>query len=538
MGNDDTVGTPAQESARIASATGKLGILTVVSRILGLFRDIAQAALLGTGYAADAFSIAFIIPNILRRFFGESTISAAFVPTYTETLVTTDRKTSNDLASRIFTFTGIILLGIVIIGIILAPLLVRLFAPGFADIPGKSELTAGLLRLLFPYIFFVGLAAIVMGILNSHRHFTTPAFGPILLNISALIGIFLVARYFFPDTPVWGYAIGISFGGVLQLVIQLPKLRRKALIRPLLGITDPRFRRVVRLMVPALIALVAAEINIMIDQIIASFLEPGSVSALLYGGRINQFPQGIFAVALATALLPTLSRQTAVGKLVEARETLRQATLGLGIIMIPATIFMVILSKPIVTIVLARGAFTSNSTALTSAALMFYALGLMFWAGVRITAPVFFAMKDTKTPVKIAVSCMGLNILLNIGLTYCFISTGLAKPLAGLALASSISGLLNFILLKKALYRKIGKGKGFSRKILFSLFIASSIFIAIIILGKPLVEIRIGVSFLAAAGSMVILAAVAFSAYMLTLWFSGNKEIKTLLLVIKNARRG
>ncbi len=453
----DDLGTPRQEASKIARATGLMGGITLTSRILGLFRDIAQAAILGTGIAADAFTLGFIIPNTLRRLFGESTTSAAFVPTYVETLGKGSRKNAFQLGSRVLTLVGVVLLLVVIIGMLTAPLLIKAFAPGFSDIPGKTELATGLLRLLFPYILLVGCAAVMGGILNAHRHFLAPASAPILFNLSALAGILLLSRWVFPQQPVWGYSIGVLFGGLLQLLIQIPALKKKGFsFRLDFNWKSPEVRRIGKLAFPALVGLLAAEVNIIVDKMIASLLEPGSVAALAYGNRIMQFPQGVFAISLATALLPTLSRQTAMGKLEDAGKTLGRATLALAALMIPATLCMIFLARPLVHVLLARGAFTAESTLLTSSALIYYSAGLLFYGAVKITVPVFYAMKDTKTPVKIAISCMGLNIVLNFVFTTLFIKTGLAQPLAGLALATSVSALVNFFILRIALRRKIG----------------------------------------------------------------------------------
>ncbi|MCD4776210.1 MAG: murein biosynthesis integral membrane protein MurJ [Candidatus Aegiribacteria sp.] len=453
----DDLGTPRQEASRIARATGLMGGLTVTSRILGLLRDIAQAAILGTGMAADAFTLGFIIPNTLRRLFGESTTSAAFVPTYVETLGKDSKKEAFLLGSRILSLAGAILLVIVIIGMVASPLIIRIFAPGFSEIPGKTELATGLLRLLFPYILFVGCAAVIGGILHAHRHFMAPATAPILFNISALAGILLLSRWLFPQQPVWGYSIGVLFGGFLQLLIQIPALRKKGFRFKLdFNWKNAKVRKIGMLAFPALVGLLAAEVNVIVDKMIASMLAPGSVAALAYGNRIMQFPQGVFAISLATALLPTLSRQAAGGKLDDAGKTLGKATLALAALMIPASLCMIFLARPVVHVLLARGAFTAESTLLTSSALIYYSAGLLFYGAVKITVPVFYAMKDTKTPVKIAISCMGLNIILNIVFTLFFIRTGFAEPLAGLALATSISAIVNFFLLRIALKSKIG----------------------------------------------------------------------------------
>jgi len=407
--------------------------------------------------AADAFTLAFIIPNILRRLFGESTVSAAFVPSYTETLVRDTPEDARRLARRTLTFTWSVLLVIVLIGMLIAPILVGVFAPGFSEIPGKAELAAGLLRLLFPYILFVGSAAVCMGVLNSHRHFAAPALSPVFFNIAALAGLFILARYWRADAPVWGFSVGILAGGLLQLGVQLPFMKARGVsMRPDFHFGDPVLRRVLRLAFPALIGLLAAEVNIMVDQLVASLLAPGSVAALAYGQRVTQVPQGIFAIALATALLPTLSRQTALGRLDDAGKTLGFSTLALFGVMIPASLFMVIMAEPIVLTVFARGAFSLRSVAMTAASLRFYSLGMVFFSAVRITAPVFYSLKDTRTPVRASIVCMALNVVLNGIFTLFFLRTGWAEPLAGLALASSAASLVNFLLLRHWLRGRIG----------------------------------------------------------------------------------
>lgn len=536
--NLQDLGSPQQEASKIARATGLLGGLTVTSRILGLLRDVAQAAILGTGMAADAFTLAFIIPNTLRRLFGEATASAAFVPTYTEILMKDSKRDAFRLGSRILTLVAAALLVIVLLGILASPLIIRIFAPGFSDIPGKSELATGLLRLLFPYILMVGCASVVMGILNAHRHFLAPASAPILFNISALAGILLLSRWFFPDQPVWGYSIGVMAGGVFQLLIQLPALRRRGFrFKPDFNWKDPKVRKVGMLAFPALVGLLAAEVNIIVDKMIASMLEPGSVAALSYGNRIMQFPQGVFAISLATALLPTLSRQTANGKLQDAGKTLGRATLALAALMIPATFCMLFLAEPVVKVILARGAFSAESTILTSAALVYYSVGLLFYGAVKITAPVFYAMKDTKTPVKIAISCMGLNIILNIVLTLAFIRTGIARPLAGLALATSISSILNFVILRIALRRKLGPVVQSSKLAWFSMIPAGILTILFLWLLSPSV---IEISAISKLKGMLSISGVSLGAvavFLTVFIIIGGKDARSVFsLALKRGR--
>lgn len=531
------LGSPSQEGRRVARATGLLGGLTVLSRLLGLVRDMGQAALLGTGMAADAFTLAFIVPNIIRRLFGESTVSAAFVPTYTETLVRESRDDAILLGRRVVTFAFCALSLIVALGMLLAPQLVGLFAPGFSQVAGKTALTTGLLRVLFPYILFVGTAAVYGGILHSHRHFLSPALAPIAFNFAAIFGLFVLGRHVFPQTPVWGYAIGVAGGGALQLLVQLPAARKRGFsFRPAFRWRSRKVRRVGKLALPALIGLIAAEVNILVDQMIASLLEPGSVAALSYGNRIMYLPLGAFAVALATALLPTLSRQTAMGRLSEARETLARATLGLAMLLIPTSICLILLAGPIVSVVLARGAFSARSVALTSTALLFYAPALVSYGGVRVTVPVFYAMKNTRTPVKISVFCMGLNIVLNILFTQLFIHTGLARPLAGLALASSVSALVNFLALRHRLSVRLGRGTTGSVRAWLAVGAAFMVTVPLVWLMSRWTEEALSSSVWGGAGAVVLTAAAAIGLFSAVTVALGGKQARALAKMV--LRRG
>lgn len=528
------LGTPSQEGRSVARAAGLLGVLTFISRILGLARDIGQAAILGTGMAADAFTIAFIIPNILRRLFGEATVASALVPTYTETLLKEGKAEAGKLAEKILTFTGVILLFVVLMGMLLAPVLVDLFAPGFNSELGKSELTTQLLRLLFPYILFLGLASICMGILNSHRHFLAPALAPILFNVSALFGLFVLAGMWKADMPVWAYSTGVLAGGALQLAVQIPFMKSRGIVfRPDFYWKDERFKRVLKLAIPALIGLLAAEVNILVDQLIASLLAEGSVAALSYGMRVNQVPQGIFAVALATALLPTLSRQTAMGKLDEAGRTLGFSTLVISGIMLPASLYLMVMAEPLIRILFFRGEFTDSSLRLTAAALRYYSVGMVFYASVKITAPVFYALKDTRTPVKIAIGCMGLNILLNTAFTYTFLKTGIAEPIAGLALASSISAVVNLLMLKSKLKGRVGKS-GVSAKSWIALFFSGAGSLLLLFFLKPIVT-ELSTAGLVSGGIGILLSALLTMIVSIGIFFlTGGDQVRlTLRKVIR-----
>ena len=531
------LGTPAQEGRSVARAAGLLGVLTFISRILGLARDVGQAAILGTGMAADAFTIAFIIPNILRRLFGEATVASALVPTYTETLLKDGKKEAGELAGKILTFVGSALVIVVLLGMLLAPVLVDLFAAGFSQEPGKTELTIQLLRLLFPYILFVGIASVCMGILNSHRHFLGPALAPILFNVSALMGLFVLAGMWKADMPVWAYSTGVLVGGALQLAIQIPFMKSRGIsFKPDFYWKDPRFKRVLLLAAPALVGLLAAEVNILVDQLIASLLSQGSVAALSYGLRVTQVPQGIFAVALATALLPTLSRQTAMGKLDEAGRTLGFSTLIITGIMLPAALYLVVMAEPVIRVMFFRGEFTETSLRLTAASLRYYSMGMVFYAAVKITAPVFYALKDTKTPVKIAIGCMGLNIVLNAAFTYAFIKTGVAEPLAGLALASSIASVFNLWLLKHKLKGKVGKS-GVSSKSWIALYLSGGGIFLLLLLVKPVVEKFVQAGTLP-GGISIAVSGILIMVVSVGLFFvSGGDQVReTIMRVIRRDR--
>jgi putative peptidoglycan lipid II flippase len=296
---------------------------------------------------------------------------------------------------------------------------------------------------------------------------------------------------------------------------------------------DPEFRKVLKLAVPALIGLLAAEVNILVDQLIASLLGEGSVAALSYGLRVTQVPQGIFAIALATALLPTLSRQTAMGKLDDAGRTLGFSTLVITGIMLPAALYLIVMAEPVVRVMFFRGEFSDTSLRLTAASLRFYSIGMVFYAAVKITAPVYYALKDTKTPVKIAIGCMGLNIVLNGSLTYLFMRTGIAEPIAGLALASSISSMVNLLLLKRYLKGRIGEAGVRLRSWSALLFSGAGTLLLLMSL-KPIVSnyalsgIVSGVVSLLLSGIVVMIVAVGV--FSVT---GGNQVRQTVMKVIR-----
>jgi putative peptidoglycan lipid II flippase len=334
-----------------------------------------------------------------------------------------------------------------LLGILLSPLIVRLFASGFADTPGKLDLTATLNRIMFPYIFLISLSALAMGILNSFHRFGAPAFSPIVLNLTVIAFSFLGSLF---GDVTRTLAVGVVAGGSLQLAIQIPSLLKSGWkIRFKLDFSHPGVRRVAKLMVPVTFGVGIVQVNVLVDTQFASYLEEGSVAAIYYADRVMELVLGGYAVAVSTAILPMLSRQAALRQMDELKRTLNFATRIILFMTIPATVGLILLRSQIIEVLFQHGDFDAVSTALTAWALPFFAVGLSAFSMVKIIVPAFYALEDTRTPVKIAFIAMFLNIGLNI----LFI-----RPLqnGGPALATSLSAFFNSIALLVIFYRRHG----------------------------------------------------------------------------------
>jgi putative peptidoglycan lipid II flippase len=432
----------------VVRAAAVVGAATLASRILGFFRDLVVALVFGAGPATDAFFVAFRLPNLLRRLVGEGALSSAFIPVFTDYLTTRPRTELIRMFRAVSGGMVVILAGLTLAGVVGAPLLVRVMAPGFFADPARGLLTVQLTRLMFPYLFFVGLGALAMGMLNAHRHFVTPALAPVMLNLAMIGAILGVAPHL--REPVFGLAIGVLVGGLGQLVIQLPALaRRGLLVAPTLDRHHPAVRRIVRLMTPVALGQSATQLNILVDTIIASFLVEGSVSYLYYADRLVEFPLGVFGIAIATAVLPTLSEQAATGNPTALRATQSFALRLAAFISLPAAVGLFVLREPLVRVLYQRGQFGPVETAQTAWALGFYAFGLVGFASVKIGAQAFYALGDTRTPVKVAVAAMALNSVLAITLAF---------PLrhGGLALATACAATANALALAWLLRHRLG----------------------------------------------------------------------------------
>ncbi|MDP2967897.1 MAG: murein biosynthesis integral membrane protein MurJ, partial [Deltaproteobacteria bacterium] len=309
------------ENHKIAKAASTIGMGTLLSRILGFFRDMVIAHFFGAGMAADAFFVAFRIPNLWRRLVGEGSLTISFIPVYTEYLHQRSEEEIREVTHAAFTLMGLVLLLITLLGIFFSPVLIQIIAPGFARIPEKFQLTITLNQIIFPYLFFMGLFALCMGILNSRRHFFAPAIAPIFLNISIILSVFLFYHSF--QKPVMTLAVGVLAGGVIQLLFQIPFLWQKGItFRFNFNFGHPAIKRIGALMVPGIIGTAVYQINVFIDTIFASFLPGGSVSYLFFADRLLEFPLGIFAIAIGMASLPALSRLASQGKMEELKNTL------------------------------------------------------------------------------------------------------------------------------------------------------------------------------------------------------------------------
>lgn len=437
-------------SRKYLRSTSIVGGMTLFSRVLGLARDMVFSRFYGAGPVMDAFLVAFRIPNLGRRLFAEGAFSQAFVPVISEFRSTREHEEVRRLADGVTGTLGLALFVITLAGVLAAPVLVFVFAPGFADTPEQYDLTVAMLRLTFPYLFFISLTALAGGILNTYGRFGVPAFTPVLLNVVLIaFAIWIAPRM---ADPGIGLALGVFVAGLVQLLFQLPFLARIHVVpRPKWGWPHEGVRRIGRLMLPALFGSSVAQINILLDTLIASLLAAGSISWLYYSDRLMEFPLGVFGIALATVILPGLSKQHA-----EQRPELFSATLDWALrlvclIGLPASIGLLLLAGPIVTTIFQYGEFTVLDARMASYSLTAYALGLLGFIFVKVLAPGYFARQDTRTPVRVGIIALLVNMALNAAIVAPMVLLDLPAPHAGLALATSIAAFLNAFLLYRGL---------------------------------------------------------------------------------------
>lgn len=443
------------ESKSVLRSASIISVATLCSRLLGFIRDIVIAAFFGTGATSEAFFIAFRIPNLLRDLVGEGAANSAFVPVFCQYWVKDQKKDFWNLVGNAFWIILIILAGISLLGIVFSRPIVSLIAPGFLKDPQKFLLTTKLTQILFPYLLLIGLTAYAMGLLHTFKSFAAPAFSPCLLNICMIISVLIAYRYM--RNPIFGLALGVLFGGILQIGIQIPSLFKQgfrlSFLRTKLNLTHSGIKRIGGLLIPRIFGTAVHQLNILIDTILATLsfiVGQGAVAAIYYANRLIQFPLAIFGIALSSAILPTLSRQAALKDMESLKSTLNFSLRTIYFLMLPAALGLLVLAQPVIEVLFQRGSFDYYSVQITSSALFFYAMGLVFFGGMKILIAGFYSLQDTRTPVIIASLALMVNLILNIILMF-------PLKVGGLALASSLSAGFNFTLLYLSLTKKIGR---------------------------------------------------------------------------------
>lgn len=425
--------------------------MTFCSRILGFARDVTFAVMFGAGPAMDAFLVAFKIPNFLRRLFAEGAFAQSFVPVLSATRDQESDKAVQELVSVVAGTLGVILFGLTVIGVVAAPLLIYVFAPGFAGSPDQFSLAVDLLRITFPYLLFISLTALAGGVLNTYGQFAVPAVTPVLLNI-CMIGAALGLSPLFAR-PEIALAIGVFVAGVAQLAFQFPFLLRIGhLPRPRWGWAKPKVRRILRLMLPIMFGSSVAQLMLLLDTMVASLLAAGSVSWLYYADRLMEFPLGIFSVAIATVILPTLSARHASRSSDEFSATLDWALKLLVLFGLPAMVGLFVLAGPLVVTLFDYHSFKKHDVFMSQYALMAYSLGFMGFSLVKVLVTGFFSREDSRTPVRCGVISMISAMAMNLIFVGFCVWMGWSAPHAGLALAGSLGAFVNAGLLFRHLW--------------------------------------------------------------------------------------
>mgnify|MGYP001816051681 FL=1 len=472
---------------RLIAKTSVVSGMTLLSRILGLVRDVVFARFFGASLVMDAFLVANRIPNMLRRFFAEGAFSQGFVPVMARYRERHDHEEAREFVDAIAGTFGLILFLVTLAGVVAAPLLVAIVAPGFIGEDGRFDLATLMLRFTFPYLFFVSLTAFAGGILNTYGRFGVPAFTPVILNVVLIAGAVWLSPHL--EEPGMALAYAVFVAGLCQLIFQVPFLMRiRALPRPKWGLQHEGVRRVTRLMLPAIFGSSVAQINVLLGGIIASMLGVGKISLLYYSDRLMEFPLGLFGIALATVTLPYLARQAANNSLDEFADTLDWSMKLVLLIAVPAAIGLIVLAEPLVATIFYGGVFTGDDVRMTALALQAFSVGLIGFSYVKILAPAYFAREDTRTPVRIGLIALAVNFVLSVTLAWYLTRIGFAGTHAGLALAISVAALLNAFLLYRGLRRDgvVRHGAGWSA-LLFRTAVANVVMTAALVaLQRPL----------------------------------------------------
>lgn len=446
-----------EEDKSLERAATSVTAATFVSRIFGLVREQVVAYLFGAQWQTDAFNIAFRIPNMLRDLFAEGALSAAFIPTFTDVRTRRGEGASWELANRVITLLVVILSVITIATCLFARPIVFALAPGFAATPGKVDLTVQMARIMSPFLLFIALASVMMGVLNTHGRFFVPAVAPAAFNAACI----LCALFLTPVMPRIGLdpamslAIGALLGAIGQFAIQIPAASSRGFrYRPMLGWDDPALRKMMRLMLPATIGLSVTQLSILVDGQFASRYGDGPVSYLAFAFRLIQLPLGLFGVAIATANQAAVSRHAAHDDMEALKRNVARAVRLAAFLTLPATAGLIALRRPIIKLLYQHGHFTADATANTAWVLLMYTVGLFAYSITKIFVPTFYALGDTKIPVRASVIALLTKIAINFPLTWLI-------QYAGLALSTSIAAIVNLTVLASAFRRKVGGLAGY-----------------------------------------------------------------------------
>jgi putative peptidoglycan lipid II flippase len=437
-----------KKSSDVVRSTGIVAASTLASRILGFIRDMLMAAVFGASGATDAFFVAFRIPNMLRRFVAEGTLTISFIPVYTEVLLHRGENEAGDVASRVLTLQMLVIAFLISLGIFFSPEIIGVIGYGFRG----SEffgLAVSLNRVMFPYLFFIGFVAFSMGILNSHGYFFAPAFSPVLLNVGMISGILVFSLFF--EEPLYGVSAGVIMGGIFQFILQVPYLIKSGFrLSVSFNFNHPQLKKIYRLLAPAFFANGIVQINILIGTVMASTLESGSISYLYYADRLTEIVLGVFIISIGNVILPEMSRLTASNNMEKFRDIYTRSLKSALYLAVPASIALMVIGFPVISVLFMRGEFSSREAELTAKALFYASIGISSISVNRITVPAFFSLKEAKKPAASAAAALLVYIVSG----YFLMQTSLKH--AGLALAGSLSATMQMVILLVLLNRLTG----------------------------------------------------------------------------------
>ncbi|MFH1394907.1 MAG: murein biosynthesis integral membrane protein MurJ [Candidatus Omnitrophota bacterium] len=510
-------------NVKLLKSSGIIGGATVASRVLGFLRDILFARFFGTNIFAQAFVVAFRIPNMLRDLVGEGATNAAIVPVLSEYSHTRSKKEYWEAAQVILNLMLVVLGVLSVSGVIFAPVLVKIIAPGFLRSPEKFDAAVFLTRMIFPYIIFLGMTAYSKGVLNSLHYFTTPAFAPVVLNMTLIAALLVLC----PIIGINGLIAGVLIGGVLEVAMQIVPLKKRGFkFGKGFCLVHPVAKRIGILLLPRMVGTAVYQLSVLIDTVLASLawiVGAGGVAALYYSNRLVQLPLAVFGISLATAALPKMSKEVAGKDIGKLKNTVSFSLKTVFTVMVPAAAGLIVLARPIIRILFQRGEFTEYSTMITSDALFFYSFGLFAYAGIKILVNTYYSMGDTRTPVKTAAVSLFINLVLNLALMY-------PLKIGGLALATSIAATANFVILYIILTKRIGSINGAEiLKTFIQICAASFIMTIVIIILKQMFLQVTGLSSLGMFLRLIIIVFAGSLVYITAAYVIGVEGVRKII---------